>query len=206
VQLFRSHGLGNDYLIVEQTSCDLEPGLVRALCDRHRGVGADGILEPRTTSRADYGLRIWNADGSVAEKSGNGLRIFARWLVDHRRAAMEMTMDTCFECVHARVGQELVAVDMGRGKVKPAPELGTELGTVFGADWMPSSMMCVDVGNPHLTCFYDHSVDDLPWHRWAAELETHARFPNRTNVGFAQIVNRRSVSMRSTITQNFPRW
>ena len=97
--LTKSHGLGNDYLVLHRGSA-LTADLVRALCDRHRGVGADGVLEPRSSSAADYGLRIWNPDGSLAEKSGNGLRIFARYLVDHRKAPAAFTVEVDSGVVH----------------------------------------------------------------------------------------------------------
>ena len=85
------HGLGNDYLVLE--SGDLHPGQVVGICDRHRGLGSDGILELLPSKAADVGLRIWYPDGSVAEKSGNGLRIFARWLVEHRGASEDLTVE-----------------------------------------------------------------------------------------------------------------
>src|SRR5690606_29282332 len=80
---FKGHGLGNDYLALEMSELDfaLSPGVVRLLCDRHLGIGSDGILARVPSGGADFGLRIFNPDGSEAEKSGNGLRIFARYLL-----------------------------------------------------------------------------------------------------------------------------
>ena len=81
MEFVKSHGLGNDYLVC----CSGEPMTPQwaiDICNRHTGLGGDGVLEPFETNKADYGVRIWNPDGSLAEKSGNGLRIFARWLVD----------------------------------------------------------------------------------------------------------------------------
>ena len=79
MRFYKYHGLGNDYLVLESAEA-LTPELVRTICDRHRGVGSDGILAPFDAGNAaDYGVTIWNPDGSIAEKSGNGLRIFARW-------------------------------------------------------------------------------------------------------------------------------
>jgi diaminopimelate epimerase len=84
---FKGHGLGNDYIAVDPAELDfgLTPKRVRRLCDRHTGVGSDGLLALAPSRKADFGLRIWNPDGSEAEKSGNGLRIFARWLHATRR-------------------------------------------------------------------------------------------------------------------------
>ena len=85
----RSHGLGNDYLVIEPAALPsgvrLNPATARSICDRHRGVGGDGVLELLAAPPAPDGfaVRIWNPDGSVAEKSGNGLRIFAKYLAEH---------------------------------------------------------------------------------------------------------------------------
>ncbi len=79
---FRGHGLGNDYVVMDPTELTftLTPGKIRGICDRHWGLGSDGILALVPSKKADFGLRIYNPDGSEAEKSGNGLRIFARYL------------------------------------------------------------------------------------------------------------------------------
>ena len=79
---FKGHGLGNDYIVMDPRELEfrLTPGNIRAICDRNWGVGSDGILALEESDVADFGLRIYNPDGSEAEKSGNGLRIFARYL------------------------------------------------------------------------------------------------------------------------------
>src|SRR5690606_23596286 len=81
---FKGHGLGNDYLAADaaEVPFELTPPAVRLLCDRHLGLGSDGILLRVPSGRADFGVRIYNPDGSEAEKSGNGLRIFAAFLLD----------------------------------------------------------------------------------------------------------------------------
>ena len=87
----------------------------RKVCDRHRGLGSDGILEPRLSQRADVGVCIWNPDGSVAEKSGNGLRIFAWWWVMHRNQAapnVSFTVDTGTDVVSCVVDPERGWVDV----------------------------------------------------------------------------------------------
>src|SRR5574338_1477968 len=79
---FRGHGLGNDYIVMDpkELGFKLTPAAIRTICDRNWGLGSDGILALVPTKKADFGLRIFNPDGSEAEKSGNGLRIFARYL------------------------------------------------------------------------------------------------------------------------------
>ena len=88
-EFFKGHGLGNDYIVVNPAalSFDLTPDNIRTICDRHWGVGSDGILALVPSQKADFGLKIYNPDGSEAEKSGNGLRIFARLPARHRPSA-----------------------------------------------------------------------------------------------------------------------
>lgn len=174
MRLVRAHGLGNDYLVLEEGG-PIDADLARALCDRHRGVGGDGILEPADPGGADHGVRIWNPDGSVAEKSGNGLRIFARWLAD-RRAGTSFTVWTGTDTVTCRLAGDAVEVAMGRARVGVAEE-------VEGLTLVP-----VDLGNPHCVLFREEDLDTLPWRAWGERLEGHPRFPARTNVQVARVV------------------
>ncbi len=169
MQLWRAHGLGNDYLVLESGE-KLSPGLVRALCDRHRGVGSDGILEPVAgRDGAALGLRIHNPDGSEAEKSGNGLRIYAHWLVHERAAPTEFSVWTPGGVVACVVRGTNVDVDMGRARV-----------------WGPESLAgheCwrVDLGNPHAVCF----AEPIDWRERGPAIETSV--PGRTNVQFVAV-------------------
>src|ERR1051325_3824922 len=102
----RSHGLGNDYLVMEPDNLDfkLTPARIRAICHRNMGIGSDGILALTKTKKADFGVRILNPDGSEAEKSGNGLRIFAKYLYDHGRTKKtEFTIHTLGGIVRAKL-------------------------------------------------------------------------------------------------------
>ncbi len=179
-ELFKAHGLGNDYLVWMGEDA-LGPGRVRALCDRHGGPGADGVLEPTPSARADHGVRIWNPDGSVAEKSGNGLRIYARWLVDFRGAPPRFTVDTGHDVVRCEVLGEVVRVWMGRARLPGSP-------TAVEVDDRRIEGVAVDVGNPHFVCFVEE-MDRVPWRRWGAAIEVHPAFPRRTNVQFARVVD-----------------
>jgi len=191
VELVKSHGLGNDYLVLCSGEL-MTPAWAIALCERHKGVGGDGVLEPFSTDKADYGVRIWNPDGSLAEKSGNGLRIFARWLVDERNAPNGFSLWTGFCLVHCDVGDDTIAVKMG---VARFPSVNGEPETLqVGTDNL--SVTVVDVGNPHCVLFFETPLDELPWRAWGAELETHPRFPARTNVQFARIIDRTRVEIR----------
>ena len=204
----KGHGLGNDYLVVEERHLPrpLTTDAIVRLCDRNRGVGSDGILLLVPTSRADFGLRIFNPDGSEAEKSGNGLRIFAKYLWDHRHATREtFTVDTpggVVECqLHVRGGRvNFVTVEMGRATFRPgdipmkslgADAVGVPLALPGG---QAVRVTAVSVGNPHCVVFVD-VLDEAECRRLGPLIETHPAFPNRTNVQFARATSRQSLEI-----------
>jgi diaminopimelate epimerase len=198
---FRGHGLGNDYLVMDpkDLSFKLTPATIRAICDRHWGLGSDGILAPVPSKNADFGLRIFNPDGSEAEKSGNGLRIFARYLHATRRVRRKtFTVDTkggrvAVELHLDRYGEaSAVTVEMGRASFKPdalpcklsVDELINQPITVAGQELRFTG---VSVGNPHCVIFKPNGAE---WTRdelllLGPELENHPLFPKRTNVQLA---------------------
>ncbi|HMV67506.1 MAG TPA: diaminopimelate epimerase, partial [Myxococcota bacterium] len=120
VELIRYHGLGNDYLVLARGPA-VDAALVRAICDRHTGVGSDGLLVPAPAGACDHGVRIWNPDGSIAEKSGNALRIYARWLSAERGAGRTFSVWTGTDRVTCEVDGDDVAVEMAqRARVRAA--------------------------------------------------------------------------------------
>jgi len=199
VKLFRAHGLGNDYLVLE-TGEPLDAPLVRAICDRHTGVGGDGLLEPVPSDRCEYGVRIWNPDGSVAEKSGNGLRIYARWLVLARGAPSAFGVDTLSCTVRCRVDGDRVEVEMGRATFEPDEvPLDDAEPLIEGPITIPKARLiatAVGLGNPHCVVFRDEPLDTLPWRAWGRALTSHPLFPNQTNVQIARVVDRHTLEIR----------
>jgi diaminopimelate epimerase len=199
VKLYRSHGLGNDYLVLEDES-KLDAALVQALCDRHRGVGGDGVLQPIPGVGADYGVRIWNPDGSVAETSGNGLRIYASWLREFRGAPGSFSIWTGSDRVRCVVGDREVEVEMGTASFEPSsiPLLAEK--PVIDERWTlgeQSFPVCaLSMGNPHCVAFTEESLDELDWRDWGRRLEVDPRFPNRTNVQVARVISRDEVEIR----------
>jgi diaminopimelate epimerase len=205
----KGHGLGNDYIVMEQSALPApltERAIVR-VCDRNRGVGSDGILLLVPTARADFGLRIFNPDGSEAEKSGNGLRIFAKYLWDrgHARGKKTFTVDTkggVVECTcHERDGRvNFVTVEMGRVTFR-APEIpmnGPDREVVSVplqlADGTTITATALSVGNPHCVTFVDR-LDEGEARRLGPLIERHPAFPQRTNVQFARVVGRDSLDI-----------
>ncbi len=205
MRLVKSHGIGNDYLVLASNHI-IDADVVRALCNRHTGVGGDGVLEAIPSDNADFGLRIWNPDGSLAEKSGNGLRIFARYLVDHCLAPLVFTIEVGGSIVACEVhasGHE-VTVSMGQATLS-APEIPARYRLVQGAIEVCGQTLratAVGIGNPHCVVFVDEllgsegDLDGLPWRTWGAALEVHPWFPNRTNVQFVRVVDRSTLALR----------
>lgn len=180
------HGLGNDYLLVDATEsgAHLDAGLVRRLCDYHRGIGSDGVLEVIAVDGDRAEVVIWNPDGSQAEMSGNGTRIAARWLARRARAD-EVRIAVGPRQVTARMHGGLeVETDMGPVEVEPIEQLdvdGTQL------EFTP-----VSVGNPHAVIVHEPERADLL--RLGPLVERHPRFPNRTNVQLVRIDSRRDAT------------
>jgi diaminopimelate epimerase len=184
------HALGNDYVVVEEADWPpLDAPLVRRVCDRHFGIGADGILV-RIAATSRHRLRIFNPDGSQAEKSGNGLRIFARYLWDHELAGsgpfkVETPGGEVTCIVHEGGGS--VTVDMGRVTFERLNERLT-----VGGETLEYS--AVSVGNPHCVIIRTRTSAEEA-RRLGPLIEAHADFPKRTNVQFLQILDRRNLKL-----------
>jgi diaminopimelate epimerase len=204
----KGHGLGNDYLVIDEADlpCPLSKVAIVRTCDRNWGVGSDGILLLVPSAKADFGLRIFNPDGSEAEKSGNGLRIFAKYLWDHGRAKKTtFTVDTrggVVECrCHLRDARVVaVTVEMGRVTFR-APEIpmtgpdadavGVDLTLPDGTHFKVTAL---SVGNPHCVVFVDR-LDESACRRLGPDIERHPAFPNRTNVQFVHVRSRRDIGI-----------
>jgi diaminopimelate epimerase len=206
VEFAKYQALGNDYLVMDPA--DFAPGQVNALarriCDRNFGVGSDGILlGPLPAEDAEFGLRIINPDGSEAEKSGNGLRIFARFLYDTRRVGTEpFRIATAGGVALSQVFPErkLIRVGMGQasfdsqviGIAGRRREVVGEPMTIDGR-----SLICtgVSVGNPH--CVVDGvSVTESEARSLGPKIETEARFSNRTNVQLLEVIDRANIRIQ----------
>jgi diaminopimelate epimerase len=200
MKFHKYQALGNDYLVLEEGAAPaLAPALVRRICDRHLGVGSDGIL---LGARAGDGfsLRILNPDGSEAEKSGNGLRIFARYLHDEGLVgAAPFAVETKGGRVRCEVrdGGRAIFVEMGQARFDsaavpvagPAREVVAEPLEVLGEI---VRFTAVTVGNPHCV-IHEDDADDARLReralRLGPALETHPAFPNRTNVQFVRVID-----------------
>ena len=198
---FRGHGLGNDYLVMDpkDLSFSLTASRITSICNRHWGLGSDGILALVPSRIANFGLRIFNPDGSEAEKSGNGLRIFARYLhATGRTKKQQFTVETKGGLVTItlhldRYGDaSSVTVEMGQATFQPASlpctlTINELINQPIAAAGQSFTFTGVSVGNPHCVVFkqagQSWSREDLL--KLGPILENHAYFPNRTNVQLA---------------------
>ncbi len=191
------HGLGNDYVVIEADEMSpASPGAVRRICDRHFGLGADGILLCSRTP--EFRVRILNPDGSEAEKSGNGLRIAARYLYDEQAVTNDpFRIATAGGVVTCQIdaGGKSVSVEMGRVSFAsrdipvtgPSREVLDEELTIAGKKFRYSA---ATIGNPHCVILRD-AVSEVEARALGPLIERDGRFPNRTNVQFVRVLDAR---------------
>lgn len=205
MKLQKYHGLGNDYLVLDSRDHPNLPAseTIRRICDRHRGAGSDGILWGGTPNdQGQFPLRIFNPDGSEAEKSGNGLRIFARFLWDCKAiSAQPSQIETPGGRVEAQVQEQgrMVVVEMGKVSfdstripvVGEPREVVDEPITVLGQELRYTA---ATIGNPH--CVVQHPATPEQACEWGEVLENEPRFPNRTNVQFLEVLDRNAIRIQ----------
>ncbi len=200
IRFCKYQALGNDYLVLadDRFSEQLNGPWVQRLCDRHYGVGADGVLAVRSATEG-VGVTIWNADGSLAEKSGNGLRIFARFLWDEGRVARQpICIAAAGGDVHAELMDDGVSIRLGMGTLR------LHGAATVGATVQPETLRLdqeksfdvyvADLGNPHCVIFVPQATPQVAC-EWGKKIETHARFPQRTNVQFVRVVDRHRIQL-----------
>ncbi|HET7103046.1 MAG TPA: diaminopimelate epimerase [Terracidiphilus sp.] len=203
----KAHACGNDFLIVAEddvTGRDL-PGLTRSLCDRNRGVGADGIEFFTWTRRDRTGpaarVRLFNADGSTAEISGNGTRCVAAWMAEALHAQPGQKLDIVTDAglrvclVNAVHNGNQFSVDVTTGMGIPA----IAQKTVTLADGASISGSAVSIGNPHFVVLVDNpgfTVAGRAWQAVGTEICAHPAFPHQTNVEFVLVTGDAGIEIR----------
>ncbi len=205
MRFYKYHALGNDYIVMNPADFPgwSEPDVdqIRVICHRNFGVGSDGILwGPLPTTKAQFGLRIFNPDGSEAEKSGNGLRIFSRYLWDAKLATKPVfTIETPGGVVESEIKDDgaLITVEMGNVSfvsakiphVGPEREVINEQIRVLDREF---TYCAATIGNPHCVLPLPEVSAELA-HKYGPHLETHANFPRKTNVQFLQVLDRANI-------------
>jgi len=199
------HALGNDYIVIRPEAFENEPApeVIRLICHRNFGVGSDGILlGPLDSGPCDFGLRIFNPDGTEAEKSGNGLRIFARSLWDQGLVGdRPFTVETPGGLVSCEVSADGKSVRVEMGQVSfdstAIPVVGPSrevLNEELEIDGEVLEFCAATVGNPHCVVLADQPTPDTA-RRFGPLIELDHRFPNRTNVQFMGVLDRNNIQI-----------
>ncbi|MBK9470277.1 MAG: diaminopimelate epimerase [Gammaproteobacteria bacterium] len=201
----KMHGLGNDFVVLDliTQSVRLDAPLIRFLADRHRGIGCDQVLvvEPPTDPDMDFLYRIYNQDGSEAQQCGNGARCVAKFIRDRRLSAKRrLRVQTLGGPISMSCGKgNVVTVSMGIPRLAPQeiPFTAARQATVYTLEacGQPVEISAVSMGNPHAVLVVD-DVETAPVATLGPVLEQHPDFPERTNVGFMQVLDRGEVRLR----------
>lgn len=208
----KMHGIGNDYILIDAREMDRDwSKLAQAMCDRHFGVGSDGILLIRPSSVADYRMQIFNPDGSEAEACGNGIRMFTKYLVEQDIApsgSSELMIETLGAVGKVNVIRDNGRVDavrasMGVPRLKPE-EIpvaldgpGPVIDHTIDVDGTEVKVTCVSMGNPHAVSFIDEPVDQYDLSSIGPRVEHHPFFPQRVNFEIVNVIDRTQVKVRT---------
>ncbi len=207
-EFVKSHGLGNEYIVLnsEKLSFELNENAIKMICNINFGIGSDGLLLKVPSDKADFGLKIFNPDGSEAEKSGNGLRIFCKYIYDYKFSkTRKFTVETLGGIVKADILEvkndkaAMIRIDMGKAvfcsrdiptSFTKEEVIGEEI-RVLDKDF---EVNCVSIGNPHCVVIKeDLDIDEIK--KYGPYLEKHEMFPNKTNVQFVKVISRNEVEV-----------
>ena len=217
LDFYKMHGIGNDFVLIDRMGADISgegdlrdwPRLAREMCDRHFGVGADGILlvgEAEVAGTADYRMIMYNPDGSEAEMCGNGIRCFARYVYEQVEPRSELRIQTGAGIlavrIHAESGQvTAVTVNMGRPRLAPAEipvraESTPVVGLPLAVDGRELYLTCVSMGNPHAVAFVEEDVNAYPLAEIGPKVEHDPHFPRRVNFEICRVRSREELEVR----------
>lgn len=217
IRFTKMHGCGNDYVYINgaeyKLDADKKPDIVRALSDRHFGIGGDGVIFINPSDVADFEMEMWNADGTRAEMCGNGIRCVAKYVYDHSltdsknisivsAGMIKYLVLTTEKSDRTARGEEVVKVrvNMGSPILVPAEipvvaEGDTAINVPIEVQGNEYKMTCVSMGNPHAVIFMK-DVAGLDIEKIGPDFENHKLFPKRTNTEFVEVIDRNNVNMR----------
>jgi len=213
IDFVKMHGLGNDFILIDCLSKPLGDlsflsYLAKRLCNRHFGIGADGLMLILPSSQTDLKMRIFNYDGSEAQMCGNGIRCFAKYAYENKLVSKnKFTVETLAgiitpELIFKEKEISGIKVDMGIPKLKrrEIPMEGENASTVVDETIKIDSkyifkITCVSMGNPHCITFVN-DVQSIPVDEIGPKIENHPLFPEKTNVEFIQVLNKQEINFR----------
>jgi diaminopimelate epimerase len=211
MQFVKMHGTGNDFVLVDARAQSADwPSLAVAMCDRHFGIGSDGLILALPAANADLAMRMFNPDGSESEMCGNGIRCLAKFAVERGLATPRdgaLTVDTLAGVLRCEVSGpdgtvERVRVSMGKPRLAPAeiPVLAESSGPVLdlpvsvsGGDFR---ITAVSMGNPHAVHFTETPVGEIALETVGPRVEHHPAFPRRVNFEVVNVLGRDRLRMR----------
>ncbi len=205
INFTKMHGLGNDFVVIDSRKDKLDSlnlkDLAIAMCDRHFGIGADGLLIVYSSQKAHYRMQIFNPDGSEPEMCGNGIRCFAKYVYEADKLSEEViSVETLVGLILPAVilGPDKtvvgVEVDMGTPKTinnDPSTALGTSQLTINNREY---TIQEISMGNPHAVIFVD-DLTQIDLYDVGPKIENDPHFPNRTNVEFVKILNDKEIEV-----------
>lgn len=193
----KMHGTGNDFVVIDCTENEFEyslPILAKYICDRHYGVGGDGIILIYESEVADFKMRILNSDGTEAEMCGNGIRCFAKYVFEKNKTQKtEFFIETLAGIKKVKLNlenQKVVSVEVNMGE----PVI-SNIKYMVEVDKMQYLLYPVSIGNPHAICFVK-DVEEVDIEKIGPILENYKYFPNKTNVEFVQIIDKKNIKIR----------
>ena len=223
LRFMKMHALGNDFILIDNRSAvrkQLGPGfknmtqLWRKLCSRRRGIGADQLLLLCSSKKADFKMRIFNADGGEVEMCGNGIRCLAKYIWDNKlnqrkmnKSPYSLSIETIAGIVRLQKTGKLIKVDLGvpvldakkipvaTSRSRTALKNGMVINYPLKINGKIFKINCVSMGNPHAV-IVAKDINSIPLNHYGPLIENHRFFPKRTNVEFIQIVNRNNIKMR----------
>ena len=204
----KMHGLGNDYIFVNCISelVTKPEKAAKILSDRHTGVGADGLILIMPSKTADFQMRMFNADGSSGEMCGNGIRCLAKYVYERgltKKKVLNIETGAGIREVKLSVYNEkveMIRVDMGRpilnsARIPIRTNSSTFINKPFTAAGEEYHITGVSMGNPHIVIYVD-GIEKLDISKFGPIFEHHEKFPERTNVEFAEVLDKRTIKMR----------
>jgi diaminopimelate epimerase len=202
IPFVKMQALGNDFILIDcmRDQVPIHSELVRILCDRRKGIGADQLLVLVPSKKADCRMRVFNADGGEVEMCGNGIRCLARYLASRGFSGEDgQAIETLAGIIRPRVEGDLVTVDMGcpvlEGKEIPVLLSGRVIDREVTVGGSRQRITCVSMGNPHCVIYVD-DLERCPVENIGPRIETDSLFPQRVNVEFVKVLSPALISMR----------
>ena len=205
----KMHGIGNDYVYVNcfEETVENPERISKLISDRHFGIGSDGLVLIMPSDKADFRMRMFNADGSEGMMCGNATRCIGKYVYDKGMTdKTEITLETKSGIKKLKLFPEngkvkTVLVDMGKAIIKPAeiPVLADGedfISRKIEVNGNEETVTCVSMGNPHCVIFTDKNVDDFELEKIGPSYENHPLFPERINTEFANVIDGNTVKMR----------